>query len=97
MILTIIILVIISLITSVRFSAKELAERRQEYYGRFIVINFLILAAVITGIYYVCRHDEKPVRFLLLTLGFMAMQIITVLVIGFVMRFKRRNKLRLDD
>ncbi len=97
MILTTIIALIILFIVSVRFSAKQLAQEKRKYYGRFIAINFLAVAMVITGIYYLTRNDEKPVRFLLLTLGFMSTQILVVLIIGLIVKFSRERKKRINE
>lgn len=91
MILTIIIAIIISFIISVRFSARQFASTQQHYYGKFIAANFLLLTGAITAIYSICQHDEKGVRFLLMTLSFMVTQIIVVLVIGLVVRFRRKK------
>ncbi len=98
MILAIIVVIILLLIISVHFSGKHLVEveKQKTAYGWFVLSNLLIFVSGIIVIYFITRHDEKGVRFLVLTLGFILTQIILAIGIALIVGFvkKKKNKLQ---
>jgi heme/copper-type cytochrome/quinol oxidase subunit 2 len=97
MILAIIFVMLTSLGISVHFSGVYLARGQKSYYGIFVLVNLLVLALGVTRIYHLTQHDEKGVRFLFWTLGFMLVQIVLALLTALIFYFlveRKRKKTR---